>query len=158
MTRRNMLRIIYGLGWAAYTIYSAWFGFRALPDFMGGAGMAAFPPEFMAFFAVCGFLAYLQIGAPLAYLTFRPMWWGKLVMLLFCLSWLMFWPISALLNQFDTAHFRDLTLAAGLCSNVMFALAIAQQIVDPSLWRPFSQWGGNYPPPRSKPAQHSSPA
>jgi len=150
MTRRNLLRVIYGLGLATYTTYAAWFGFHAFPDFIGRAGMGAFPPEFLGFFAVCGLLGYLQIGAPLAYLPFRPMWWGKLVMLLFCLSWLMLWPVSFMLNRFDADQFRDLSFAAGLCANVMFALAIAQQVVDPSLWRPVSQWGGNYPPPRLK--------
>ena len=148
ISRRNLLRVIYGLGWATYTIYAVWFGFHAFPNFIGGAGMGAFPPEFLAFFAACGFLGYLQIAAPLAYLTFRPMWWGKLVMLMFCLSWLMFWPISTVLNRFEPAESRDLLFGAGLCSNVMLALAIMQQIVDPSLWRPVKQWGGNYPPPR----------
>jgi hypothetical protein len=154
VSRRNWLRAIYGLGWLTYTLYAVWFGFVAMPAFLKSVRPAPpFPPGFSAFFAICGFGGYLQLAAPLAFLTFRPMWWGKLVMVLFCLSAFLTAPMLLIIRELQVpADFRAMFSVAAACSGVMFVLAIAQQIVDPVWWRPVREWGGNYPPQRSRTA------
>jgi hypothetical protein len=150
VTRRNTLRLIYGLGLITYTIYAIWFGWVAMPAYLRDTGMSRIvPPVFQAFFQACSIGGYLQIAGPMAYLTYRPMWWGKLLMLMFLLSGLLCWPMLSVVDQLGAPPtFRRIFVIAALCSGVMSVLAIAQQIVDPSLWRPYKQWGGNYPPPR----------
>ena len=144
---RNLLRAIYAAALATYTIYGVWYVRDFMPSFLGHAGLGSLPPPMGTLFWVFAAGGYLTVAGPIAVLMVRPMWWGKLVMLMFCLSWLMYWPVSwafAATRTMDAAQMSFL----GVIENTFLVLALAQQVVDPSLWRPPSQWGGDYPPPR----------
>jgi hypothetical protein len=144
--RRNALRVIYALSAVTYTAYFLWYMLVFGPLFTSEAGIVE-PPEFKMMSWVAGFLGYLQLAVPLGILVARPMYCGKLLMILFVFSWPMFWLVYWMWSLQAVPGFSQLWIA-GTCSTVLAALAIIQQIVDPTLWRPVKTWfSKDYPPP-----------
>jgi hypothetical protein len=146
MLRRNALRIVYALGLTTYTVYVYWYVTVYVPAFahISGMNMSMFIPTVPWVFATP---PYLIVAAPLAALIVRPMWWGKLMMLLFLLGA----PMSWLLSSFGPAiepRLGPLFRSAATFGYVLAALAIVQQIIDPTIWRPPSTWlSKDCPPP-----------
>jgi hypothetical protein len=102
MFRRNALRVVYALGLVGYTAYTYWCLMNYIPAFGRVSGLnipAIFGPALWVF----GIPAYLIVAAPLAVLTVRPMWCGKLLMLMFLAGAPMAWQVSHFMAAVEPA-------------------------------------------------------
>jgi hypothetical protein len=145
MIRRNALRAVYALSLFGYTAYGYWYMTSYMPAFERISGMS-FPNDFGPVFWVFGIPAYLIVAAPLAVLAVRPMWWGKIMMLMFLASAPMAWVVSTFMAKIEPL----LALQGDTAANFAYAfagLAIIQQIIDPTVWQPPSRWLSNDCPP-----------
>jgi hypothetical protein len=147
VTRRTILRVIYALAVVNYTVYGVWYVRVFVPSFVADTRIP-FPTGFETSFWIFGALGYLQIAAPLAILAIRPMWWGKLLIWLLALSAPLSWPFYRFWAEMGLpdARLLQFVLIVGM---IFLGLAIIQQFVDPTLWRPMNTWlSKECPPPR----------
>lgn len=146
--RRNLLRLIYAACFVLYTIYAYWFITVGMPS---SPAFPVMPSDFKAMMYAAAVPAYAIVAAPLAVLAVRPMWWGKLLMLLFLLGGGMAWLELRLVSSFGpglpTQIVEQFRVAARF-AYVFAGLAIVQQVIDPTVWRPTRTWlSKDCPPP-----------
>jgi hypothetical protein len=146
MIRRNALRAVYGLGLLGYTAYGYWYMTSYMPAFERISGMSL-ANDFGPVFWVFSIPAYLIVAAPLAVLAVRPMWWGKIMMLLFLAGGPMAWAVSTLMSKMEPSLAPQVETASYF-AYTFAGLAIVQQAIDPTVWQPPSTWlSRDCPPP-----------
>lgn len=93
-------------------------------------------PKIEILFGAEGFLlvSFLIVMAPLVFLIRRPMWWGKLLLPVYGLSWVGHAAVLPFVVSVSGPHIIGMWFPAA-CGFVMFALAVAHQVVDPGFSR-----------------------
>jgi hypothetical protein len=146
MIRRNALRAVYGFGLIGYSAYTYWYLTRYMPAFERLIGVSL-SNDLGPMLRVFGLPAYLTVAAPLAVLAVRPMWWGKIVMLMFLAGAPMAWLVSTVTAKVEPSLAPQLKIVCDF-AYAFAGLAIVQQIIDPTVWRRPSTWlSKDCPPP-----------
>lgn len=135
MNRLGKLRAIYWLALANLILVAVWGVAYDVPGMLGVfASHGPRPPASMIY----GFMAFgLLVGAILfGLLIWRPVGLGKLLLVFAGLSWSMHAAIIALMGTIVTPPLHVVGLWVPMaCAAMMFALAIAHQVIDPSFVR-----------------------
>jgi hypothetical protein len=131
MDRVSKLRVVYGLALANLIILMLWTLLFDIPG-VASAGLRPHWP-FTGFIYAFGVFVFLIVAAPLGFLVRKPMGWGKLLLPLYALAWIMNSAIGALIMA-RFLHVVGLWVPAA-CGLVMLALTVAHQIIDPTFFR-----------------------
>jgi hypothetical protein len=131
MTRLTKLRVVYGLVLANVVLVGLWGELIDVPLILGKSlRLAGFPASsFMPGLQLFMALSLGVAAAPFIFLVVRPMGWGKFLLLFAAMSWTMHVAAGAIIGLASLDDFAPLLGAAA----AMVVLAIAHQVIDPSL-------------------------
>jgi len=134
MGRAAKLRAIYLIALANIAVLALWGVLFDVPAMLGIAGFrGATGSSLSVVFEVVLAMSFLIAAAPLAFLAWRPMGWGKLLLPAYAVAWLFH---AGILMVFPGAAISASVLWTPLaCAALMIVLAVAHQIVDPTFFR-----------------------
>ena len=137
MDRVAKLRVVYWAALANILVLCVWGMTFDIPGFLGAAGFTG-PKASAVLLGADAFLviSFLLCSAPIAFLVWRPLGWGKLLMPVYGFAWIMHGAILALMGTTATPPLHVVGVWVPIaCGLVMFGLTAAHQLIDPSVFR-----------------------